>query len=692
MRDLLRKARVALAFLPDFFKPRRSADAESGAGKQARLGDNLPVMTLPEQQIVPYAASSLRGEKLLVLAPHPDDEVIGCGGLIALHAGDKRQVRVVVATDGTAAPESTADRDEYRQRRERETIDGLKRLGGPAPFFLRFPDRGLATVQNQLREILKTHIQEFAPDLVAVPSPIEVHPDHVALTRALFDLIQSDEDLVGDLAMTRVAFYEVSQPIQPNALVDITPCAEVKFGAIEQHASQSEIRDYQWFARGLNQYRSMTLGGEARYAEAYHVMEMPRLRTEPWSAIAQEVSGSARVEVQAETVPICVVIRTRGRERWLQEAVASVRANEHPASIVVVNDGGPSPAALLPESEAIRLIDHARPVGRAEAMNVGVRAAATPFIAFLDDDDLYYPEHLTTLSTAARSSSQIAYYSDAVSTFHEPAEDGSFRETMRLQLYGQDFDRDLLLFDNYIPLPTLLVRREEYLEAGGFDSSFDLLEDWDFLLRLSERGAFLRIPRVTCEVRHFRGGDSAILGSPEGSPLFREAKLRIWAKYADRITPAAIADVFEKQKRRAADLFSQLVEKKGLARHLEVDVRRLEREKSMLLEELQRSHRERGEMQTQLNSLHEALLATHRAMEQLQQELSESKEAGTRYAAKAEEMSAVAAARHLALTEKQELIGTLYGEIKRLNEILEQIYRSRTWKLHQFIERLKGRT
>lgn len=649
------------------------------------MGDNLPVMTLPEQQIVPYAASSLRGEKLLVLAPHPDDEVIGCGGLIALHAAEKRQVRVVVATDGTAAPDSTADRDEYRLRRERESIDGLKQLGAPTPHFLRFPDRGLESVQNELREILKTHIREFSPDLVAVPSPIEVHPDHLALTRALFDLIQSDEELVGDLAMTRVAFYEVSQPIQPNVLVDITECAEVKFGAIEQHASQSEIRDYQWFARGLNQYRSMTLGSGARYAEAYHVMEMPRLRTEPWSRIAQEVSGSIRLEVQAAEVPISVVIRTRGRERWLQEAVASVRANERPASIVVVNDGGPSPAAYLPKSEAIQVIDHARAVGRAEAMNIGVRAAETPFIAFLDDDDLYYPEHLSTLSTAAQSSSQIAYYTDAVSTFHQAAEDGTFRETKRLQLFGQDFDRELLLFDNYIPLPTLLVRREDYLEAGGFDPSFDLLEDWDFLVRLSQRGAFLRIPRVTCEVRHFQGGDSAILGSPEGSARFREAKLRLWAKYADRITPSAIADVFEKQKRRTADLFSQVVDKKGLARHLEVDVRRLEREKSMLLEELQRSDRERREIQVRLNGLHEELLATHRTVEQLRGELSESKMA-------AEKLNAVAVARHLALTEKQELIGSLYGEIKRLNDVLEQIYRSRTWKLHQFLERLKGRT
>ena len=54
-------------------------------------------MPLPESEAIPYAANDLRGERLLVLAPHPDDEVIGCGGLLALHLRDGRQVRVVIA-------------------------------------------------------------------------------------------------------------------------------------------------------------------------------------------------------------------------------------------------------------------------------------------------------------------------------------------------------------------------------------------------------------------------------------------------------------------------------------------------------------------------------------------------------------------------------------------------------------------
>jgi LmbE family N-acetylglucosaminyl deacetylase/glycosyltransferase involved in cell wall biosynthesis len=647
-------------------------------------------MKLTEQQMVPYTASELRGERLLILAPHPDDEVIGCGGLIALHAHDKRQIRVLIASDGTAARDHAGT--DYAALRELESVSGLKDLGGPTPKFLRLPDRQLADHQDELKRILKEEIRGFLPDLIAVPSPIEVHPDHLALTRALVDLVQSDDELVGELAVSRVAFYEVSQPIQPNALVDITACAEAKYRAIGRHASQNDIRDYEWFARGLNQYRSMTLFPAARYAEGYHVMEMTRVRTEPWSRLAAEVGGKSPVQVTAETVPISVIIRTRNRERWLRQAVDSVRATQYPASMIVVNDGGAPPADLGVKTT---VLEQSKPVGRSEAMNIGVRAAKTPFVAFLDDDDLYYPEHLSTLAAATNASSQAAYYTDALSTFHEPADDGSFRETARLRLFAQEFDRDLLLFDNYIPLPTLLVRRDDFLRVGGFNKAYDLLEDWDFLIRLSQQGSFLRIPRLTCEIRHFRGGDSAILGSPEDSARFREAKLRIWQSYSERLTPDVIATVFEKQKRRINELFGQVVERRGLARHLERDVTRLDREKTLLLEQLQAVHgtlqenevrfrNTEAQLRGELDGLNLALADSRTTVGKLSEDIQ-------KYLSHVRSLDQSIASKDRAIGEKDQLTASLFSEIKRLNDLLNQIYQSRTWKLHRLVEKLTGR-
>ncbi|HEY5611622.1 MAG TPA: PIG-L deacetylase family protein, partial [Thermoanaerobaculia bacterium] len=240
-------------------------------------------MSPDEHQLIPFQPARLRGEKLLVLAPHPDDEVIGCGGVLAQHAAEQRQVRVVVATDGSAADPAEGDLDQYRQTREAETNAGLAALGLGEAEFLRFADRDLARANTKLRDALKRVIDEYRPDLILTPSPIEIHPDHLALTRALIDLVQGDADLLGRWAMTRVAFYEVSQPIRPNTLVDITDAAEKKFAAIAKHASQLRLRDYERLTRGLNAYRALSLAPKTEFAEAYWVTEMTRLQTEPWT-------------------------------------------------------------------------------------------------------------------------------------------------------------------------------------------------------------------------------------------------------------------------------------------------------------------------------------------------------------------------------------------------------------------------
>ena len=80
------------------------------------------------------------------------------------------------------------------------------------------------------------------PDLILAPSPIEIHPDHLALSVAFCELIQRDESLFADLAVARVAFYDVGQPLRPNAIVDITDVAELKYAAIAAHAAQRTAR------------------------------------------------------------------------------------------------------------------------------------------------------------------------------------------------------------------------------------------------------------------------------------------------------------------------------------------------------------------------------------------------------------------------------------------------------------------
>src|SRR4051795_10285553 len=322
-------------------------------------------MTMPEAEAIPFEPQDLRGERLLVLAPHPDDEVIGCGGLVALHLRERRKVHVVIATDGAQAGDAA--------QRDAESRAALASLGDATIEFLRFPDRKLADAR-ELDDRISAILREWKPDLIAVPSPLEIHPDHIALSRAFCDLIARDPSLFVDLAVASVAFYEVSAPLRPNALVDITSVAESKYVAVAMHASQAEMRDYTSYARGLNAWRTMTLPAEVKFAEAYWTTPLPSLRTTPFSAL-REAMGPTRIEVVNEPLPISVVVRTKDRPALLAEAIASIRATGYPAEIIVVNDGG-----ARADVEGVVLVEHDASRGRSEAANAGVRAAKNDFV------------------------------------------------------------------------------------------------------------------------------------------------------------------------------------------------------------------------------------------------------------------------------------------------------------------------
>src|SRR5205085_7928445 len=109
------------------------------------------------------------------------------------------------------------------------------------------------------------------------------------------------------------------------------------------------------------------------------------------------------IEVTGEQVPISVIVRTKDRPALLREAVESIRATRYPAEIIVVNDGG-----QRPELSDVTLIHHESSKGRSAAANSGVNAAKNRFVAFLDDDDVFYPEHLATLSQAVQTAPKAA--------------------------------------------------------------------------------------------------------------------------------------------------------------------------------------------------------------------------------------------------------------------------------------------
>ncbi|MFZ2490456.1 MAG: PIG-L family deacetylase [Thermoanaerobaculia bacterium] len=480
-----------------------------------------------ERTLIPYEATLLRGERVLVLAPHPDDELLGCGGLLAQHAQESRHVRVLIATDGGGFGEPGIGREAIRETRRDETLRGLERLGISDVRFLDFADRALSGAVTRLSGELAAEIVAYGPDLILAPGPLEIHPDHRAASEALYLALATGASVTSSIPSARVAFFEVSQPLRPNVLVDISAEAALKQTALAEHRSQLRAASYADAVQGLNRYRALTLGNSVVSAEAYWVTDVEMLRTTSWEELRRMVGGTAIIDEVRSLPEVTVVIRTRNRLRLLREAIDSVVANDFPARIVVVNDGGAAVDDVV-DGRDIQVVSHEDSRGPGAAMNSGVQAATTSHVAFLDDDDLYFTEHLATIAGAAAEGVHAGYYTDAVSITYEVDSEGRYVEKRRARVYEQDFDADLLRLTNYVPITAMLVRRDSYFAAGGFAEDMPLFEDWDFLLRLASRGSFLRIPRATVAIRHFPGAGSPILSSPQGSPAYENARLQVW--------------------------------------------------------------------------------------------------------------------------------------------------------------------
>lgn len=129
----------------------------------------------------------------LVIAPHPDDETLGCGATMARKIASKRRVNVVVATDGSGSHRSAlVPPKDLSQIREVECIEACKTLGVPREDieFLRFEDGHLVHRMEDLFHELADAITACKPDELLSPSPIDRHPDHRAIAAVVDELVR----------------------------------------------------------------------------------------------------------------------------------------------------------------------------------------------------------------------------------------------------------------------------------------------------------------------------------------------------------------------------------------------------------------------------------------------------------------------------------------------------------------------
>lgn len=200
--------------------------------------------------------------RILVIAPHMDDEAIACGGTLLLHKALKSEVRVVFVSDSSSAIADPALAERLRAIRRAEMLQVRDTLALASFAEFGLPDGGLVRCESTIAARLAEELNVFAPTQVLCPFPVDGHADHQACAIA-FGAATAATGWRGD-----VMGYEVWSPLWANLAIDIGPVAGEKAALIRLYASQIADRDYATAMLGLNRYRG--LQHRVEYAEAYH--------------------------------------------------------------------------------------------------------------------------------------------------------------------------------------------------------------------------------------------------------------------------------------------------------------------------------------------------------------------------------------------------------------------------------------
>lgn len=215
-----------------------------------------------------------------------------------------------------------------------------------------------------------------------------------------------------------------------------------------------------------------------------------------------------RPDAAQHTLPrVSVIVRTMaGRKGRLLEAAASIAQQTYRhIELVLVEDGSDTAHQLALAWQASGDFASVRyqslpKGGRCAAGNAGLALATGDLMCFLDDDDLFYADHIETLVDAIVDRPDLgAVYGlsyEVRTEVHSP-EPWRCTDVAHSLIHRQPFNRAVLWHHNYLPIQTVLFRRELYEQNGGFDVDLDQLEDWNLWVRYSLHRDFMMVDKVT---------------------------------------------------------------------------------------------------------------------------------------------------------------------------------------------------
>lgn len=189
--------------------------------------------------------------KVLVVAAHPDDEVLGCGGAIAGHSDAGDEVWVLILGEGVTSRIGGSKAEENKEldalrgsaKKANEAL-GVKRL-----ILKEFPDNKLDTVALlDVVRAIESVISEFKPDIIYTHHHSDVNIDHRVIAEAVESAIRPmehssvDQAFSFEIASSSEWNFVKSDPFRPNVFVDIENYISKKITALKCYGS--ELRDF----------------------------------------------------------------------------------------------------------------------------------------------------------------------------------------------------------------------------------------------------------------------------------------------------------------------------------------------------------------------------------------------------------------------------------------------------------------
>lgn len=200
---------------------------------------------------------------------------------------------------------------------------------------------------------------------------------------------------------------------------------------------------------------------------------------------------------------VSVITATHNRKDLLKEAIESVLSQSIlDFEYIIVDDGSTDGTEELVSSfndERIVYLRNEENPARTHCrpLNIGLKHSKGKYVAYLDDDNTWYPHHLQVLLNAIENNDLDVVYSDMMIC----------QEGQELQ-YGIsiDFDEQFLLRRNYIDTSEILHKREMAFNIGGWNEKVKRFTDWNFVVRMMKWGArFKRVPVASLVYRMHKG-------------------------------------------------------------------------------------------------------------------------------------------------------------------------------------------